>query len=319
MKALRRAWAAWRGLWSGEEAPYALVAVRVLLGLTILADLFEVWRMKLIVGLWGPCDAGGMGCPDKDPTPVELYRWFAPTVHTTHHAFMVLVVATACFTVGWLAQPAALVALVILAQFAEILPPADRGIDMLVRNVLLLYVFVPSGRALGVDARIFGRLERMSAWPRRLLCLQLVVVYFTAGIQKTAVAWWPWGGFSALFIVLQDMAVARIPFAWLAPWYPLTQLATAGTMVFELGAVLVPLALVYRNTRTRPGWLRAQLNRTGFLHKWLAVGVLLHLGIAATMHLGIFPWAMLALYPCLFHPDELLRGVRRVRREFGWG
>ena len=52
---------------------------------------------------------------------------------------------------------------------------------------------------------------------------------------------------------------------------------------------------------------------------WIvAVGAILHVGIAVTMQLGIFPWAMLALYPAFFHPDEL-QGLRdavtaRLRR-----
>ncbi len=150
-------------------------------------------------------------------------------------------------------------------------------------------------------------------WEDVRAALQLVVMYWTAGIQKTAVAWWPWGGFSALYIVLQDMAVARLPFAWLKPLYPATQLLSAVTMAFEWLAVLVPLAHFFRWTRPRPGWLRAQFNRLDFVWWWLPLGVLMHLGIAATMQIGIFPWAMLAMVPAFFHPDEVARAFRRPR------
>ena len=46
----------------------------------------------------------------------------------------------------------------------------------------------------------------------------------------------------------------------------------------------------------------------------------LHIGIAATMQLGIFPWAMLALYPSFFHPEEYARTplLRRLRTSRGW-
>lgn len=314
---LARAWRAWRDLWSGTEPPHVIAAIRIGLGLVLLADLYQVWSMKLIVALWGPGDAGGMGNPDHQGTVVELYRWFPADVHTARHAFTVLVVATFCITIGWLAQPACLVALLVYAQLAQVLPEADRGIDLMIRNILLILAFVPSGRFWGVDARIFGRAERLSAWPRRLIILQLAAMYFLAGIQKTAVAWWPWGGYSALFVVLQDPAVARFPFSWLRPFYPLTQLASAATMGFECLAFLVPLAYVYRASRTRPGWLRAQFNRMDVVRWWLPFGVVLHLGIAATLQIGIFPWAMLCLYPAFFHPDEIARAIRRVRAEFG--
>jgi hypothetical protein len=37
---------------------------------------------------------------------------------------------------------------------------------------------------------------------------------------------------------------------------------------------------------------------------WLSLGVVFHLALALTTELGIFPWAMLALYPAWLHPDE---------------
>ncbi len=306
-----RAWAGWRALWAGEEHPCVMAALRILVAGVLLYDLAQVWRFHLIVPLWGPADAGGMGQPDRQAEVVELYRWFRADVHTPRLAFGALVLAVFCFGIGLFTQVAALVAVLVYAQFARILPEADRGIDLLLRNVLLIFAFVPAGRFWGVDARIFGGLGRIPAWSRRLLILQLVVMYWTAGIQKTAVAWWPWGGFSALYIVLQDMAVARIPFAWLRSLYPATQVLTALTMLFEWLAVFIPLAYWFRASRTRPGWLRAQFNRANVVPWWLAMGVALHLGIALTLHLGIFPWAMLGLYPAFFHPDEIRRWMQR--------
>jgi hypothetical protein len=42
------------------------------------------------------------------------------------------------------------------------------------------------------------------------------------------------------------------------------------------------------------------------------MGVAFHLGIAATLRLGIFPFGMLAIYPVLFHPYEIERAEARV-------
>jgi hypothetical protein len=300
-----RMWLAWRALWEGTEPALVMSIVRILVPLVLLGDLFEVWRLHLIIPLWGPGDAGGMGNPAQTDPPPELYAWFGNTIAVGRGAFFVLVGALFCLMVGALSQPAALVSLLVYAQLALVLPGADRGIDMLIRNVFLLLVFVPSGRRFGVDALLFGRLERLPVWSRRLLILQMLVLYFTAGVQKAAVAWWPWGGFSALYVVLQDPAIARFPFEWLQAFYPLTQLLTATTMAFELGAVVIPFAYWYRATRTRPGWLRAQFNRFPVVPIWLALGLVMHLGIAVTMQLGIFPWMVLSLYVAFFHPREL--------------
>lgn len=312
MTRLRRAWAAWRALWAGEEHPRVMALVRILVATLFLVDLAQVAQHHLITPLWGPGDAGGMGDPVNRAEAVELYAWFGGSVHVARWAFRALVVAVACVAVGLFTQPMALLACLLYAQLARVLPDADRGIDMMIRNVLLLLAWVPAGRHWGVDGWLFGRLERIPAWSRRLLVAQLVFMYASAGVQKTAVAWWPWGGFSALWIVLQDPALARMPFAWLRPLYPLTQALTAATLLFEWLALAAPLAWWYRATRTRPGWLRAQLNRLDFRALWLPLGVLMHLGIAATMQIGIFPWVMLSLYPAFFHPDEVERAARRV-------
>jgi hypothetical protein len=206
------------------------------------------------------------------------------------------------------------------AQLADANTWSDRGIDTLLRNVTLVLACSPSHHAWSVDAWV-ARLRGVPlprtgpAWPRRLLALQLVVVYAAAGLQKTALAWTPLGGFSALYIVLQDPSIASWRFAWLADVLPLTQAATAATMAFEWGAMLVPVSWYFARTRTRPGWWRAQFNRTRWTRAWIAVGVALHLGIAATMSLGIFPWAMMALYPVLVAPRPLRSAPRAEPRQ----
>lgn len=308
---LKGAWVLWRSWWDGQESSLPMVLVRIGLPLVFLFDLWEVWRMHLIIPLWGPGDAGGMGDPEHRKTVVELYRMFPATVGTTRIAFWVLVGSTLSISLGFLTPLACVVSVLLQTQFSLILSPADRGIDMMIRNVLLILAFSQAGRNYGIDALLFGRREIVATWPRRLLVLQIVVMYFMAGVQKAAVAWWPWGGFSALFIILQDMAIARFPFAWLRDLYPLTQLMSASTMVFEWGAGLVPLAAWYRWTRTRPGWLRAQFNRVGFIYWWIPFGLFMHIGIFATMHLGIFPSAMLSMYPAFFHADEIRAFGRR--------
>lgn len=307
------AWRGWRGLWEGQESPLPLVFVRIVLPLVFLFDLFEVWRMHLIVPLWGPGSAGGIGDPEHRTTVVEMYRWFEPTVGTTKMFFWLLVGSTLSISVGFLTPLACVVSALVQTQFSLVLSPADRGIDMMIRNVMWILAFSGAGRQWSIDALLFGRRDWVAAWPRRVLILQVVVMYFTAGVQKAAVAWWPWGGFSALFLILQDMAIARFPFSWLKELYPLTQLLSAATMVFEWGAGLVPLAYWYRSTRTSGGWLRAQFNRVGLVVWWLPVGLFMHIGIFLAMQIGIFPAAMIAMYPAFFHADELRSWWRRGR------
>jgi hypothetical protein len=119
--------------------------------------------------------------------------------------------------------------------------------------------------------------------------------------------WGPLGGFTALGNILSDPHFARFEPGWVEALYPMTRLATAATMVFELGSPLMILFTYYAATADRPGRLRRLCNRLRLRWIWIALGVMFHLGIALTMRLGVFPAGMLAMYPVLLLPGEYPR------------
>jgi hypothetical protein len=197
-------------------------------------------------------------------------------------------------------------------------PDADRGIDALLRVAVVVLALSGSHARWSADAWVRRRLGRpfpalVPAWPRALLYLQVVWLYFSAAHTKADPAWGPLGGFSALGFVLSDPHYARFAPGWIAPFYPLTQLGTAATIVFEWGAPLLLLFHWWHLTPDRPGRLRAFSNRFRLRFAYIATGAAFHLAIAATLRLGIFPFGVLALYPLLFHPDELHALARRLR------
>ena len=66
----------------------------------------------------------------------------------------------------------------------------------------------------------------------------------------------------------------------------------------------VLLALWFRSTRARGGWLRAVMNRLDYRSWFAAMGIGLHIGIHLLMNIGPFGLITLAIYPALWHPDE---------------
>jgi hypothetical protein len=310
----------WTGLWDRREQPTVLALLRIGVGSILLVDFGRAAWLGVVPRLWGPDETGGLGAnvASRDPS-LLLYDLLPYSADTAWLAYGVLITALVCFTLGFGTRVVGLVALLAYAALAKVLPLGDRGIDLMMRNVLLILTLSQSHARWSLDARIrtgswLGDGQDVPAWPRHLLILQLVVMYFLAGVQKTALAWTPFGGYSALYLVLQDPHIARFDMSWLDGWaYPLTQVATATTHIFEWTAPLMLLAYHYRDTRDRPGRLRAWCNRWSPHQAWIAVGVLLHLGIWMTMDIGIFPWAMLLLYPAWFHPDELARAWTRLR------
>ncbi len=311
-----RFWNAGLRLWRGQEDPRRLAIVRIAVGLVMAWDLAHVARLNLVEALWLPGATGGtIGDVGGGSSLPGVLAWTGATTTAVGGLWAASLVGALGMALGVATRASAVLFALSYAQLGWINPAADRGIDMLVRNVAWVLAFSGSHAVWSVDAwvaRLRGRplAATIESWPRRLLAVQLVVVYWMAGLQKTGIGWTPLGDFSALYVVLQDPSIAAHRFAWLAEVYPLTQLATAATMLFEWGAPAVFLARWYARTRTRRGWLRAQFNRYPVVPGWLAIGVLLHLGIAATMQLGIFPWAMLALYPLMLPAHYFTRGDR---------
>lgn len=307
---MRRLWRAFEDLWDLQEAPTVMAWVRIGISLALLWDLAALARLDLVTVLWTPVEGGGLPAVLQRSVVPELYRWLPPTATTAWLLWGGMVAAAASLALGWRTRTAAVVLMLLSAQANLVAPLADRGIDKMLRNVLMLLAFSSAGRAWSVQAwRETGRWRgdpalRTPAWPRHLLVLQLVVVYFTAGLHKTALSWSPAGDFAALYIVLRDPTMALRDFTWLASVYPLTQLGTVVTMLFELTAPLVLAVYWARYTADRPGRLRRWALRWRPHLAWAAVGVALHVGIALSMALGMFPWAMLACYPAFLHPDE---------------
>jgi hypothetical protein len=292
-----RAWRAWVELWDRREPPTALAMVRIALAIVMLADFATIWRLDLIDALFAPPPAGF----------ATATSWLSPFA-----MWLAATLALVAIAIGLATRVACVVFVAISARLAQLAPDADRGIDTLVRVTFAILALSRCNARWSVDAWLARRLGRPMpaegfAWPRYLLLLQLVWVYFSGGMNKSGAEWGPLGGFSALANALADPHMARFDPGWVAPIHPLTQLATALTMCFELGAPLYLAFYYFAETRDRPGRLRRVSNRLRLRWVWIGLGVGFHLGIAIGLRLGVFPWGMLALYPVLLRPDELRR------------
>jgi hypothetical protein len=308
---ISRAITRWVQLWDGREGAEALAAVRVCVALVVLWDLATAAQLGLVEALWAPLEAGGIG-PATSSRPISIvYQWFGATAAVTWALFATAVIAAMLLLLGLLTRASALVLVLAYAQLAQLSPEADRGIDTLLRNVLLLIACSGAGATLSLDARLFhGRFVRdvqVPAWPRYLIVLQLVVLYFWAGMLKQAPPWTSIDGYSALYIVMSQPHYTGLSLAaeQQRALYPLLQLGAIATTLFERLAPLVPVLLWLRATAERGGQVRAIANRARLLELWAGTGVFFHVGLAVVLQLGIFPWGCLALYPALASPRTL--------------
>lgn len=316
----------WVGLWDKREAPLSLALVRVLLSVVVMYDLLMVGYHGLPVFLWGPVEVGGVhDVMGRAPAVIPwVFKLFGPTETTVWGLYFTVLGSLFAFGTGFFTRFSGLIFLVTYAQTAIINDQADRGIDRMIRIVILILLFSRSGDALSIDAkwrtgRWMGDGRLMPSWPRYVIILQIVVMYWCAGVEKFAVTWFPWGGYSALYIILQDPIFAVMDFSFLgSPWmYPLTQLSTAISHLWEWTFPVILLAYYFRDTRERPGRLRHFFLKWDIRLWYVCVGAVFHVLLAGSLHLGIFPAAMLALYPVFFHPKEILALWRRRKPASG--
>ncbi len=255
-----------------------LAVVRIGAALCILLDLLRVAWLGLVPVLWRPWGAGGLSTFTDDALWITRFSevWAGPL------AFWIAVACMACVVLGVLSRPATLLGVLAYAQLGHLYPPGDRGVDRILRCVLLILCLSQAHRRYSLAPG--PRAETTGAWAADLIKWLLVMVYLSAGISKLmATPLWLGGGkWPVLYRILADPLAAKVDPGFTHPlWLVFCRVGSFTTIVLEVGAVLI---------------------LTRFAPWWALVAAVMHLGIAATMELGMFAWGMLSLYPVLFWP-----------------
>lgn len=310
-------WRRWVALLDHREPATSLALARIVLGLSLVGHLGHLLWVDGDLLVWTDATHGGLRTLDPG-----WLAWFGGLTPDNVRGLVILTtLAASAFTLGIYTRVTTLVTWIGFRTLADLNGHSGGAYDELAKNILLLLLVSGCGRALSIDAwlshRAGGSLaDRLApAWPRYVLIFQLVLMYWATGMQKVSSGWVPGGSADALWYILQQPTWQRREMTWLAPLFPLTQVATVATWFFEQGSPLLLLAYWYRHTRTRGGWLRAAFNRLDVRAIYLLLGVGMHIGIEASMEVGVFCWATMAIYAACLHPDEWARLGRKLG---GW-
>jgi len=308
-------WRSWVALLDRRESPTALALVRVACAAVLLCDQLWVAHLGLVEPIWTPGPAG---------FATGFIGWSQTLGLSAWGLWAIVVASLVCVMVGLGTRAACVVFVLASAQQAALAPNCESAIDQLMRIVFVILALSRCHAKWSLDGIILRRLNRpmpalVPAWPRYLLLLQLVWVYFSSGINKNSAMWGPHGGFTALANALMDPANGRLDPEVVVTMYPLTRVATALTMLFELTALLYLLWLYYAATREQPGRVRAWSQRLRLRWVWIGLGMSFQIGIAIGLKLGAFPYGMLALYPVLLLPPEAERLVHPSQWRKAWG
>lgn len=314
MKRLTRWWTGWVALWNRREPGDAMALFRIAVGVIVIWVLVSTVAYGLVDIIWVDRAHGGYRALGDGP---YLVKWLGgPTKGVIHGILWVTVAAAALLVLGLGGRLTAFVTLQGYIALHRMDTHASGSSDILVTNALWLILLSRSTATLSLDCRLrtgrFKSDEEISAFPRYLAILQLVVMYWSTGLQKISVYWFPAGSFSALYYILQQPTWQRYPMTWAAHAYPLTQIATAVTWIWEVTAPVLLLIYRFRDTADRGGRLRKWANRWDLRIPWAAIGVILHLAIFSALDVGHFSQISLAFYICLWQPRELTSAGAKI-------
>ncbi len=288
---MKSLWQRWLGFLAIRETGEPLARCRILCGIGLIASVSFVLPSGVIDVLWTSDGYRG------GPAPMRVWSL----------AFATLV-AGLCLTVGLFTRMAALASLLLFNGLIHLNPHDGSAYDSLLTNQLFLLIWSGAGATFSLDARRrHGRWKTdatVSAWPRHVMILQLVLCYWSTGLQKISGHWLPGGDLSAVYYTLQDPFWQRWDLTpGLRVAYPITQLATAFTWWFEVLSPVLLLALYLRETPNRSSrrlGLRPIFQRFDYRTCFVLWGLLLHLGIHLFMRVGPFSWIILSYYPALW-------------------
>lgn len=305
-------WNAWVLACSRTESGTSLALIRILLGLAVLWTLGSVIVTDTVDVLWVDARYGGMRNLVRHPLVEALGGATPDVVHGLVASGLVL---GSALTLGLGGRLTPLLTLFLMKTLTSRHPEAGGSYDLLLHNGLWLAVLAPTTATLSADARLAtGRWLRdtpVGMWGRYLFAFQLVLVYTSTGWQKLSAYWTPGGDFSALYYIFQQPSWQRMDLAWTAWIFPLTQLATAVSWVWEVTGPLLLLAVWAEDTPTRSGRWRRLLVRWHVRDVYAGIGLAMHLVLLVLMNVGPFTPVTLAYYPALYAPRVWERAIRR--------
>lgn len=178
--------------------------------------------------------------------------------------------------------------------------------DNLIRIGTFFLIFARSDGALALPRAIRRALwprapsggepsrDLVSAWPQRILQLQLCVLYLVAGIWKAMGPTWRNGTAVGLVLQLGEFQRFPIPDFFMTPF--MSQVMTYGTLAFELGFPL----LVWIPSLRIPV---------------LLLGIAFHAGLDWVMNVQLFQWLITAYYLLWLKPRRTSAPLARKVQE----
>lgn len=215
-------------------------------------------------------------------------------------AYIILIISTLMLLLGKFTRVSAIITFILLASFHEKNIFVLDSTETLMRLMVFYLAIAPSNKCFSLDAlkksKELSSLEYKNwqnyyIWPRRLMQIQITIVYLFAFLPKTGITWREG---TAIYYFLANSHFARFNFDFLANFMPLMQLATYLTLTIEL---LFPILVWFRATKVYAN----------------AAGIILQIFILVTSNITFFSLIMIVTHLAFIEPETINRVVGKIK------
>ncbi|TNE91061.1 MAG: hypothetical protein EP330_06315 [Deltaproteobacteria bacterium] len=298
-----------------REPATPLALYRILVGMSVISAIGSVVWAGLVPVIWHEIADGGMRKLVQGNPVIDALG--GPTPQVVWGLVWASLLGGLAMVLGVGGRFSVLVTALAFRAVTSLNNHTGGSYDLLIANALFLCFLAPSTATLSLDCKLrtgaWTDDTPRPSWVRWLIVYQIVLVYWTTGLQKVSSHWVPGGDFSALYYILQQPSWHRFDMRWVSSFFLFTQIGTAVSWFWEVFAPLWGLSAYYAATAEREGKLRAWFNRMHVREVYLVLGVIFHLVIHALMNVGPFSMISLAFYPAFYGHDELTAAWSRLR------
>jgi len=296
----------WDKFWFSETSPLTVAAYRMLLGiLSFLTFLFLLPDLYIFYGSKGITTFGGV-TDWTGTTGLTIFNLVPENDAFMTACVAVFVIASATLALGFKSRLSAIILFIAFNALYHRDPFILNSGDSYMRVSVFWLIFAASGNAISLDRWLkkkrnqdlgdssgpdFDNYKPVSAWPLRLLQLQLALVYGHTFYRKFWGASWFDGVAVYYSSRVEDLQRFPLPYVFEHMWT--IQFLTWATLVLEFALFTL---IWFKETR----------------YIVIALAVAFHLTIDYHMNIPFFEYLMISSYVLFIYPQDLAWFLRLV-------
>lgn len=289
---------AWNNYFFAPKPVDGICLFRILLGLLIfvvfMQDAFfyqDIWATNAIQSL-------DTSLRNYSFPILNIFQYLPNQDWVYQVCITLLFISLTGFILGLKTKTMAFISFILLVSFNQRNINILSSADLLIRIILMYFVFAPAGNKYSLDAYFAKRKgkelpQNASPWVHRILQIQIAVVYVSTVIAKSQGHTWVDG--SAVYYATRLTDFERFVVPFFLDYFWSVKLMTWSTLIleFSLGS------LIFIKELRKP---------------LIISGIFFHLGIEYMMAIPTFEWLMIICLIGMFQIDEYPALIEKIKK-----